>query len=225
MAADRLVLPGAARISGDKSGAPPNEFGGDAMGQAVQVGVSRLIRHIARSEPASGPACGQAPGPDVRYWRDLRGRPDGRPVHRVRVAGRRDIWPAVSPPRSRLGWILITQLQKAHLTLPSSSISVLFDLPQFRQCQFRTVDFMEHSLSRRKPATGACQAGGRGPSGGSESRILSRGGSSGRRPVRPGRKGVSDHRLWWGRASSAGCSGRRRVPPRSRGFPPSAGAR
>ena len=42
----------------------------------------------------------------------------------------------------------------------SASIGVLLDRPQFRQCQFRTTSFMiDYSLSRRRPATGACRIG------------------------------------------------------------------
>jgi hypothetical protein len=90
------------------------------------------------------------------------------------VAGRRDIWPAVSPPRSRLGWILITQLQNAHLTLPSSSISVLFDLPQFRQCQFRTTVFMDTRFLAEDRRRARAELAGGGRRGDRENQILSR---------------------------------------------------
>src|SRR5712691_5585131 len=46
-------------------------------------------------------------------------------------------WPAVSPPRIRLGWIHITSVQNAHLTVPFAATSVLLDRPQFLQFQFR----------------------------------------------------------------------------------------
>ena len=61
-----------------------------------------------------------------------------------RIRGtRRAICAAVSPPRSRLGWILMTHWQNSHVTFPSSWISVVLDRPQLRQCQFRTTVFME----------------------------------------------------------------------------------
>ena len=42
-----------------------------------------------------------------------------RRVQRIRGL-RRAICAAVSPPRSRLGWILMTHWQNSHVTLPSS---------------------------------------------------------------------------------------------------------
>ena len=77
-------------------------------------------------------------------------------VHVVRW-GKRESWPGVSPPRLRLGWILITFAQNSHFTVPSSSTVVLLLRPQFLQVQFRLAACMKHPLSRRKPATGATQ--------------------------------------------------------------------
>jgi hypothetical protein len=60
------------------------------------------------------------------------------------------------------------QLQNSHFTRPSTWISVVFERPQFRQCQFRTESFMNCPLSRRSPATDASRKGGAEPSEGSE---------------------------------------------------------
>jgi hypothetical protein len=59
----------------------------------------------------------------------------------------RAICPAVSPPRARLGWILMTQLQNSHFTFPSSPISVVLDRPQLRQCQFRVAVMVTRFLA------------------------------------------------------------------------------
>ena len=67
----------------------------------------------------------------------------------------RAICPAVSPPRTRLGWIRITHRQNSHVTLPSSSITVVLDLPQLRQCQVRLAVMVTRFLagSRRRALT------------------------------------------------------------------------
>jgi hypothetical protein len=96
-----------------------------------------------------------------------------RRAHRAR-GFRRAICASVSPPRSRLGWIRMIQLQNSHFTRPSTWISVEFERPQFRQCQFRTDSFMKCPLSRRSPATGASRKAGAEPSEGSEETRVSR---------------------------------------------------
>jgi hypothetical protein len=65
------------------------------------------------------------------------------------------------------------QLQNSHFTRPSTWISVMFERPQFRQCQFRTDSFMKCPLSRRSPATDASRKGGAEPSEGSEASRVS----------------------------------------------------
>lgn len=97
-----------------------------------------------------------------------------RPGEAQRIRGtRRAICAAVSPPRSRLGWIRMTHWQNSHVTFPSSWISVVLDRPQLRQCQFRTTVFMDARFlaeDRRRTRTRR----GAGPSGGSEETSLSR---------------------------------------------------
>jgi hypothetical protein len=85
-----------------------------------------------------------------------------RPIQPIR-GERRAICPAVSPPRSRLGWIRITQWQKSHFTVPSSSMTVLLDRPQFRQCQFRTTSFIDPRFlaEGRRRARAVLAGGGR----------------------------------------------------------------
>ena len=73
-----------------------------------------------------------------------------RPTQPIR-GERRAICPVVSPPRSRLGWIRITQWQKSHFTVPSSSSTVALERPQFRQCQFRTTSFMDTRFLAEDP--------------------------------------------------------------------------
>ena len=75
------------------------------------------------------------------------------------------IWPGVSPPRARLGWIRIVSVQCSHFTVPSISTKVLLARPQLRQFQVRRTYFMTYPLSRRRPATGGPRGGQRSPSG------------------------------------------------------------
>jgi hypothetical protein len=112
-------------------------FGGGANGAGCSGRSSRLPQVVARCGPASARPI---PSRMLESWKVLRAR--RAETQRIRGA-RRAIWAAVSPPRSRLGWILMTHWQNSHVTLPSSWISVVLDRPQLRQCQFRTTVFMD----------------------------------------------------------------------------------
>ena len=83
------------------------------MGQAVRVGV--------RDWRGSLHDAGQLDPPfDSRKLEKL-DEEFGCVRRAQRIRGlRRAICAAVSPPRSRLGWILMTHWQNSHVTLPSS---------------------------------------------------------------------------------------------------------
>ena len=71
-------------------------------------------------------------------------------------------WPGVSPPRARLGWILISDAQCSHLTVPFRATSDRFERPQFLQFHSRLTCCM------RSPAFSPTAGDGRelSPSGG-----------------------------------------------------------
>ena len=145
--------------------APPKCSVAAQMGQAVRVGV-RGCRRSLHDAGQPGPFSSRM----LESWKVRRARRGE--TQRIRGA-RRAIWAAVSPPRSRLGWILMTHWQNSHVTFPSSWISVVLDRPQLRQCQFRTTVFMDARFlaeGRRRTRTKE----GAGPSGGSEETSLSR---------------------------------------------------